>query len=505
MHLRIAIVAFLALAGLSEPAFAQVAQTNGGAVLGAVEDGVQIFRGLPYAAAPVKELRWTPPQPVQAWQGVRDATKFGPICPQPPFGDNPITEPLSEDCLFINVWSPPQAPSAKLPVMVFIHGGAYEGGSSSDPLYDGARLAKKGVVVASLNYRLGTLGFLAHPALSAASPQNVSGNYGMLDQIAALKWVQANIAGFGGDPSNVTIFGESAGGNAVMTLMASPLAKGLFSKVIAQSPVGGYPIPTLAEAEAMGAKLGAIEDLRKQPFNQLLATNSKLVPVTQPLAPMPLPGPVFDGWFLTQQPAKHLANPVPLIVGNNADEGSMFAHRGAPPTKAAFDDRLTKVSGPLAPEAIATYSPASDSDLLQKNAILVGDVLFAAAARHAAMQVAAAGQPVYRYVFSVDMAGRAPMHSDELRYVFGTTHLPGYTGLPAADDQDRRISALMMDAWVNFAKTGSPSSAAVEWPAAGTKGAPLLEITESPHVLNAYRDAPLDLIGKMNAGLFNGK
>lgn len=500
MSFKAAFIACLAMAGLTPNAFAQTVQTTSGHVRGVTEGGVEIYRGIPYAAAPVGDLRWMPPKPAPAWKGVRDAAKYQPMCPQPPFGDAPITQPMSEDCLFLNIWTTPEADAGKKPVMVFIHGGAYEGGSGSDPLYDGATLAKKGVVAVTLNYRLGTLGFLAHPALSAASTEHASGNYGMLDQIAALQWVQKNIGAFGGDASQVTIFGESAGGNAVMMLMASPLAKGLFSKVIAQSPVGGYRVPTLAEAEALGAQLSAIETLRALPAEKLLAFNLKLRPRTPPLAPKPLPGPVLDNHFLTEQPAKHLANPVPLIIGSNADEGAMFAPETAARTKAAFDLDVKQVFGPLAPKALALYSPKSDSEVMRQNAELVSDGLFNAAARYLAAQVAATGKPVYRYVFSLDMAGRAPLHSDELRYVFGTTHLPGYTGLPAADDQDRRTSALMMDAWVRFAKTGSPSGGGLEWPAVSAKGAPILEINESPSTLSAYRDAQLDLIDALYAG-----
>lgn len=502
MNLKAAILACLVLAGLSQTALAQSVQTTSGTLRGVTEDGVEIYRGIPYAAAPVKDLRWAPPQPTPKWKGVRDATQFRPMCPQPPFGDAPITQPMAEDCLFLNVWSPPHSAKDKLPVMVFIHGGAYEGGSGSDPLYNSAHLAKKGVVAVTINYRLGTLGFLAHPALTAASPHHASGNYGVLDQIAALQWVQANIARFGGDPAQVTIFGESAGGNAVITLMASPLAKGLFSKVIAQSPVGGYPIPTLADAEGMGAKLGSIDDLRKLPFDKLLSTNKKLAPNTMPLEPAALPFPVLDNYVLTAQPAKSLANPVPLLIGNNADEGSMFAHDGPSRTKLEFDSWLKEIFGPLSPKALELYSAKSDADVPLKKAELIGDGLFAIAPRVVATQVAAAGQPVYRYVFTLDMVGRAPMHSDELRYVFGTIDLPGYTGLPTADDQDRRTSALMMDAWVNFAKMGSPSSAALDWPAISAKGAPILEINEKPHLLSAYRESQLDLIDAMYAGLF---
>ena len=209
-----------------------VIQLDSGPISGKVEDGVRIFSGIPYAAPPVGELRWKPPQPIASWKQVRNSTVFGPSCPQPTQQD---AGKFSEDCLYLNVWTTAKSPAERLPVMVWIHGGAFNIGSGSQPEYDGRNLAGKGVVVVTINYRLGPLGFLVHPLLSKESAQDTSGNYGLLDQIAALKWVQRNIAAFGGDPDRVTIFGESAGSKSVTLLMISPLSAGLFQRAIAES------------------------------------------------------------------------------------------------------------------------------------------------------------------------------------------------------------------------------------------------------------------------------
>lgn len=458
---------------------------------------VVVYRGIPYAAPPVGPLRWAPPRPPQPWQQPRDATRFGAICPQVPFGDTPLTQPQSENCLFLNVWSPPHAPRTGLPVMVFIHGGAFVGGYSSDPLYDGAALAAKGVVLVSFNYRLGILGFLAHPELSARSERHVSGNYALLDQIAALSWVKANIAGFGGDPARVTIFGESAGGSAVVALMASPLAHGLFARAIAQSPATGFRLPDLKEAEAEGARLGPIAALRALPASRLLAMNERLVPRTPPMAPSPYPSPVIDGWVLPGQPRAGLANPVPAILGNNLDEGSMFASGWKGLDATAFHDRLRTIFGPLAPRAEHIYAGhvGKAADPAAAGATVISDGLFVEGTRQTARRLVANGRPVWRYLFTLPIGGRAPMHSDELRYVFGTLDLPGYTGEPPPGAADRRVSSRMMADRVRFAATGDPNRpGSTAWNRTGRAGARLLRIDDPPRMLPGYRDHELDLI-----------
>ncbi|NHN85620.1 carboxylesterase family protein [Acetobacter musti] len=485
----------LMLTWFTAPAHAGTVPTLSGPVLGTTEEGTDVYRGIPYAAPPVGPLRWAPPEPATAWKGTFDATKSGAICPQVPFGDKPLTQPQSENCLFLNVWVPHHAPGTRLPVMVFIHGGAYLGGSSSDPLYDGARLAKKGVVVVSFNYRLGIFGFLAHPELTAASPRHVSGNYGILDQIAALHWVKDNITAFGGDPAQVTIFGESAGGNSVIVLMASPLAQGLFVRAIAESPDVGFPLPTLAEAEATGARLGPLSTLRHLPVAQLLSDNGRLSPGVAAFAPPTFPWPVIDNWLLPDQPDAHLASPVPLIIGNNSDEGNMFAAAWKTLSPDEYAKKRDALFGPLADRAGMLYPATDKQEIARQGTFIVADSLFNEGARHTVTEVIRAGQPAYRYLFTRTMGGRAPRHSDELRYVFGTLENPGYTHLPAATDADRKISAMMMDAWVRFAKTGSPNApGSPDWPQASESGAPILSILENPSLLSGYRDSQLDLI-----------
>ncbi|MBL8206532.1 MAG: carboxylesterase family protein, partial [Blastocatellia bacterium] len=264
-----------------------------GMISGAMIDGVSTYKGIPYAASTAGENRWKPPQPVKAWQGVRDATAFGMDCPQAPYPQGSIfyrpPRPQSEDCLCLNVWTAAKA-GDKRPVMVWIHGGALTRGSGATPTYDGTNYAKKGVVLVTINYRLGPLGFLAHPELTAESAQRSSGNYGLLDQIAALKWVQQNIAAFGGDPKRVTIFGESAGSTSVSTLMASPLAKGLFQRAIGESGASVRPMAKREELEKEGARYGqgrSLADLRKIDARELLKSAEGFAF-----------RPVADGWFL---------------------------------------------------------------------------------------------------------------------------------------------------------------------------------------------------------------
>src|SRR2546429_4931162 len=254
----------------------RVIATSSGAV--AAADGeILAFKGMPYAAPPIGPVRWRPPQPPLPWQGVRDATRFRDDCVQVPYVI-PTGQEANEDCLTINVWTAARSLHSHQPVMVFIYGGAFIGGSAAYPLYDGARLAARGVVVVSFNYRVGIFGFLAHPMLSAESPQHTSGNYGLLDQIAALRWVQTNIAAFGGDPTRVTVFGESAGAVSVAVLMTSPLTQGLFSQAILQSPTLP-PLASLAAAERSGAALDPdIAVLRRLPAAALLVHNSDFFP-----------------------------------------------------------------------------------------------------------------------------------------------------------------------------------------------------------------------------------
>src|SRR5215467_4162682 len=328
---------------------------------------VRVYKGIPFAAPPVGDLRWKPPQPAAHWRGVREAKEFGNACWQTPYPGNSFYQsklpPLSEDCLTLNIWTTAKSGKEKLPVMVWIHGGGFTRGSGISEAYDGENFAGKGVVLVTINYRLGIFGFFAHPALTTESGHHASGNYALLDQIAALKWVKKNIAAFGGNPDHVTIFGESAGSWAVNALMASPLAKGLFRGAIGESGGLFAPMRSLANAEKAGEQLAsslnatqdALKTLRSKPAEELLkATNT------------PTTSAIVDGWVLPQDVqtifAQGRQNDVPLLVGNNADEGTTLAPQGASITSSAFVSGTQQRYGSQAEHFLKIYPAGSDSE-----------------------------------------------------------------------------------------------------------------------------------------------
>ena len=394
-------------------------KTDAGLVSGADSPvkGVRAYLGIPYGAPAGGANRWKAPQPVAKWEGVKTATAFGQPCIQPKvFGDIDFGDRISEDCLVLNVWTGARSAGAKQPVMVWIHGGGFVAGAGSEPRQDGSRLASKGVVVVSMNYRLGLMGFFAHPELTREAPYQASGNYGFLDQIAALQWVRKNIAAFGGDPGNVTIFGESAGSFAVSMLMASPLAKGLFHKAIGESgasfpsgpqpPLGGA---ALTAAEADGQKFAAsvnapsLEALRAKTWKELLAT------------PPFRFGPIIDGYALPAPVAEVFAkgqhHKVPLLAGWNEDElRSSVTLRPQKPTAESHKADLAKRFGASA-EAMARVYPAStDAEAIESAAALASDSFISYGTwKWLEVHRATSGQPVYRYRFDRDIpieAGR---------------------------------------------------------------------------------------------------
>ena len=445
-----------------------VVRTASGLIQGVNEHGVRVYKGIPFAAPPVGKLRWRDPQPVAPWTGIRKARTFAPICPQ--MGDSlPGAPPerKSEDCLYLNVWTPITKPKADLPVMVWIYGGGWTNGSASIPNYWGDRLAKHGVIVVTIAYRVGALGFLSLPELSAESPHHTSGNYGLLDQIAALKWVHANIAGFGGDAHRVTIFGQSAGSMSVSILMCSPLAKGLFQRAIGES--GGTFEPAkissagagfyLSGAEADGAKaaasLGAksVAQLRAMPANKVNdAGNFHWI---------------VDGYVLPAEPYKIFQagkqNDVPLIVGTNADEGLPLMD-GVKTSAATFDADVAKVFGPLPPALLAAYQPKTDAEAFAAFANLQRDLRFGWDMRTWARIESSTGhQPVFVYYFTrvppypagSPYAHWGAGHWAEMRYVFDHLDLVTWNWTP----QDRRLAEAIGDYWTNFAKSGNPNGA----------------------------------------------
>ncbi len=465
----------LALSAFTAPALAAapVVQAPAGALRGVEQDGLRVFKGVPYAAAPVGALRWKPPVAAPAWSGVRDALDFGPVCYQPkprPGGIYSSTlKAMSEDCLSLNVWAPDTA--KKAPVLVWIHGGSLIGGASSESMYDGAALAKQGLIVVSINYRLGVLGYMAHPELSAESPDHVSGNYGLLDQIAALKWVKANIASFGGDASNVTIAGESAGGLSVMYLMASPPAHGLFQKAIAQS---AYMVstPPLREpkyghvpAEAMGAatagKLGAksLADLRAMDPETL--TTQSLAVGFQTFGAIDgkvLPSQLVDAFDRGEQ--AH----VPVLAGFNSGEIRSLRFLAPPPPAdaATYEKTIRERYGDQADEFLRLYPSA---DLAETMLLVPRDALYGWTAERLAAKQTAIGQPGYFYLFdhgypAADAAGLHGFHASEIPYVFGTasTTPPAWPKNPDTP-AEAKLSAAMTQYWASFARDGVPKAA----------------------------------------------
>ena len=472
--LRFALIAGLCLV-LARPAFAEdaVVTAPAGTVRGQVEGPLHVFRGMPYAQPPVGDLRWKAPVAAAAWTGARDATQFGPACYQPPSRPNSLyADPLpamSEDCLSLNVWAP--ADAKKMPVMVWIHGGSLTGGASSETMYDGSALARRGIVVVSINYRLGVLGYLAHPDLSAENADKISGNYGLLDQVEALRWVKRNIAAFGGDPDNVTIAGESAGGLSVIYLMASPQARGLFSKAILES---SYMISTPAlhdrafgqdSAEASGVKLATalgakgIADLRAMDA----ATLTNKAPPTGFL-----PFGNVDGHVLTRQMVEVFDRgeqaPVPVLVGFNIGEirSLMFLAPPVPATPEAYIDAIRDRYGDLAMAYLRLYPP---TDLAESVIEEPRDALYGWTAEGIALKQAAIGQPSYLYLWdhgfpAADAAKLHGFHASELPYVFGTADkTPPYWPKMSATPDEVRFAQAMGDYWASFVRSGVPSAA----------------------------------------------
>jgi para-nitrobenzyl esterase len=440
-----------------------------GALQGMAKGDVIAFKGIPFAAPPVGDLRWKPPQPVAAWTGVRDASSFGPICTQSG-GVFLAGGKQSEDCLTLNIWTPANYEGKKLPVMVWIHGGGFVAGSGSTPFYDGTAFAHGGVVLVSINYRLGRFGFFAHPAL--AKEPGPHGNYGLMDQIAALKWVKDNIAAFGGDPKNVTAFGESAGGISVNFLMASNTGKGLFEKVISESGFGRFDAPPIAQMEKAGADFAAAQGLKADDAAALRALPvSALTGATGGLASPDVPRPMIDGSIIKERVdvafAKGHQLKVPYLTGGNSFEASLFA-----PATAKAPEAMIATTGLPKDKAVALFD---DGDTLKAAYTISTETMITEPNRYLAMKDSAAGAKVWVYYFSyVTAAQRATTpgagHGGELGYVFET--LPrqdmtfGTYKFVAATPADLATAKAMHDSWVAFAKTGDPGAASgVAWPA----------------------------------------
>ena len=504
-----------------------------GAVEGKVEGDLRVFKGIPYASPPVGSARWRPPVPIKPWAGVRKATDFGPACFQPTSKVASVYTvppmPMSEDCLTLNIWAP--ADSHNAPVFFWIHGGALVSGASRDPLYDGARIAKRGIVVVSINYRLGVFGWLAHPELSLESPLGVSGNYGLLDQIEALQWVKRNISAFGGDPSNVTIAGESAGALSVMYLMAAPPARGLFSKAISES---AYMISTpelkqssfgSRSAEESGTRLAAA--LKSPNIESMRAIDAAVLTDAAPAAGF-APFGNIDGHIMLRQLVDVFDRgeqaKVPLLAGSNSGEiRSLRALAAQPPANAAaYESTIRDRYVDLADEFLRLYP---STNLEESILATTRDALYSWTAQRLIRKQTALGQPSFLYFFdhgypAEEAAALHGFHASELPYIFGT-----FDGTPALwpkvpeTAQQRGLSDAIIGYWTSFARTGKPQAANVpDWPSFGATGA-YMAFKEAPqpsdHLLPGMyefneevvcrRRAEGDIAWNWNVGLYSPK
>jgi para-nitrobenzyl esterase len=514
------LVVVLSLAGMGVVATAQV-RTDAGSVEGSASaDGkVQIFKGIPYAAPPVGALRWKEPQPVPAWQGVKKTTEFGARCMQGNVYDDMVFRDAapSEDCLYLNVWTPKTSPEAKLPVMVWIHGGGFQAGATSEPRQDGEHLAHKGVVVVSMNYRLGIFGFFSHPELTEESPHHASGNYGLLDQAAALQWVRKNIAAFGGDPENVTIFGESAGSFSVSALMASPVSKGLIHRAIGES--GAFfgrtlPAKPLSESEQDGAKFGA--SIGDDSLEKLRAMTSKetLDAVFRNKDAFRF-GPNIDGYFFPKSPAEIYAKGneahIALLAGWNHDEGNYHIFFGADaPTKENYSKKINQMFGDKAAEVPKLF-PAETDEQVKTSADLLSTANFIGYGtwKWIELQAKLDAVPIYRYEFDQSppsepaapgappQESRGAYHSAEIEFVFGMLDSKKLPWRP----EDYQLSEQMGSYWTNFAKTGNPNGAGLpQWPQYGAKdGYDVMHLAAKPQATADQQRSQYKLLDKLSA------
>ena len=478
-----------------EAAGAPTVALPAGIVQGARDGGLDIFKGIPFAASPVGALRWREPAPVVGWQGVRIATACGNACIQMPgasadTGGDP--GPLSEDCLYLNVWTPRADPSLRLPVMVWIHGGALTLGAASVALYDGAPLATRGAVVVTINYRLGALGFFAHPALDAENRGRAI-NFGLLDQVAALKWVRQNIGAFGGDPNNVTSFGESAGGQSVLALFASPLARGLFNKGIAESAYGlpshprdkartsGIAVATALGLNGADATLAELRAVPAEKFGSLKGQGLSLAP-SFVIGDAVLPKAILDVFKEGGEA------PVPLIIGSNSNEATIAVAFGVDPAKLVERMGLARI-----PLQSLYPGVASDANLGRES---VRDLIFTTYARRVAYNHSRKA-PTWRYYFDyvpVELRGKEPgvPHGGEIAFVMGTGDLSPRTKDTFTDD-DRAMSNRIGDYWITFARSGQPAPAGqVPWPRDGIDNAQTMIFGETIGAQKDFMKARLE-------------
>jgi para-nitrobenzyl esterase len=487
-------------------------KVDGGLVSGTIAGGVTIFKGVPFAAPPIGDLRWKPPQPVSPWTGVRQCEAFRPECPQAPYPAGSLyyspPQPQSEDCLYLNIWSTAGSRD-KQPVMVWIHGGALTRGSGSGRYYEGAELAKKGVVLVTINYRLGPFGYLAHPELTAESPNHSSGNYGVLDQIAALKWVKRNIAAFGGDPGRVTIFGESAGSWSVNALVATPLAKGLFHRAIGESGGSFGPmthlkedLPKLPSGEKVGvafakaAGADSLNALRAVPAEKIVdvfnndAEGKKFR--TQP---------VVDGWVLPDEIrnifAKGKQNDVPVIVGSNANEmTTLTIPATVPKTMDGYRKLVEAQYGEAGREFDAVYPVKSESDIGPAYLGILRDAIFTLPMRTWARMTGTGRSKAWLYQFThvppnPNSKYLGAYHAAEIVYVFHNLARQNQT----YQETDQKLADQMSSYWVNFAASGDPNGKGLpQWAPYDRESEPYQDFGETVQTRNHLLKQQLDVL-----------
>jgi para-nitrobenzyl esterase len=470
-------------------------QTDSGLVAGSGA-AIRSFKGIPYAEPPTGDLRWRPPQPVKPWSSIRMATAFGADPPQAATSRTRAAS-MSEYCLTHNIWAPETRPGERRPVMVWLYGGSFVSGSGSDPRCDGESFASKGVVLVTINYRIGVLGFMAHPELSAESPQASSGNYGLLDTLAALQWIQRNISAFSGDPKQVTLFGVSAGAALISLLLTSPLARGLFQQTIQQSPGAFRPLSSLAEAEAAGVRLGRdVAELRKMPAEEILKNTPLFVPQQRGLTTPRVLRPIRDGWVIPSDEREAYAEGrvivVPSIVGTNADEGSKLTATWQVKTAEQLGALIAESFGAQAERARALYAGA---EVRRSVAEMFADTQFNVGARGVMRGLRDKGAPVYRYLFTRRRPGSgAPNHGDEVPYVFASLAVAAGLDPQPFDHDDVALAETMQDAWVRFAATGNPNGGSLPpWPTSDAREN-YLELDSTIRVTNGWRKTQLDFL-----------
>nr|WP_229310965.1 carboxylesterase family protein [Larkinella soli] len=486
-------------------------RVTGGLISGTItpDGGLRIYKGIPFAAPPVGEYRWKAPQPVKPWTGVRKCEQYGPS----PMQGSPAPfsmwsaeflipkEPISEDCLYLNVWTGAKTAREKRPVLVWIYGGGFNSGGSAVPIYDGEATAKKGIVFVSINYRVGPFGFLAHPELTKESGKNASGNYGLMDQVAALRWVRQNIGTFGGDPENVTIAGQSAGSMSVNCLVASPLAAGLFTKAIAESGANfTRPQPGLQQAEEAGLKLmqsvgaSSLADLRSSPASEILQKAQGMR------------GPIVDGVVLPASVSELFSsgrsNPVVLLTGWNENEGILM---GPVKTAADFRRQAEQEYGSAAPQLLKAYPAGTDAEAAASQKNLSRDLIFGVQNYAWANVQAGLGRRAYVYRFTRNVpatgqyAAYGAFHTGEVAYAWDNLSFIDHSLRPL-NRTDTELAGIMSAYWANFIKTGDPNGNGLpNWPPYSVKGKKIMDLGDRPAARKLPDATALDLLLSLTA------